>query len=250
MATSSLNMDSLKPHLLPITAALVVVATVPLAIMPWFSEAMDNYGELSEKEALLADLTVKADELERFDVAQSRDLLQNTAQVALPAEADPAGAIGTVEILARRVDASVSGVSYSGDASRRRDRNVNATSANASNAGAANQVTTENITATITLSGGYDSIANFIERSETALRVFKIDSFHISKQGEESEDLTAAFDISAPYLPHPTDLGPIETPFPQLTAVETGIIDRINSYNSANYNPTRVENITGRNNPF
>ena len=58
---TSMNLDSLKSYTLPIVAAVVVVAAVPLAIMPWFSDITTNWDKMSVESARRDTLKTKAD---------------------------------------------------------------------------------------------------------------------------------------------------------------------------------------------
>ena len=253
--TSSLNLDSIKPHLLPITAALVVVATVPLVIMPWVGEIMSDYEEIGIQSELRDRLVAKANELDSFDVANSKDILESTIEPALPAEADPAGALGTLELIAQKVDARIVGVTYTGSApvvAQPAPEPVTPDDAASADQAAVAYVEPEAslIDATITLVGSFPSLVSFVAESEKVSRVVNINTLHFTKGDSAETDVTASFRVSAPYMPHPTDLGPIDTPFPQLQSTETRIIDMVNSYNKSTFAPTNIQNITGKANPF
>lgn len=244
---SSMSFEMLKPNILPIATVLIVLATVPLAIMPMGTQIKSDFEEFSEQNELLEELIAKADSLAKLDIDESRRLLQDTVQPALPAEPDPSGALAVAERIAQEVEISITAVSYSGSPSTN-----NAANSNANNAAAqeSSQIGPEPVLASITLSGDFVKVSDFIRRSERALRVLDINALHITKSNDEGIEVVATIDFSAPYLPHPTDLGPVEDPLPMLTSTETATIDIIKQYEKAEFTPTQTGNIVGKVNPF
>ena len=234
---SSMNLDSLKSYALPIIAAVVVVAAVPLAIIPWFNDITANWDKMSVESARRDTLKAKADALEGFDVTENKALLEQTVLPAIPAEMDPAGLLGTIEQIARLSQASISGVTYS-DATA----SVVATDATA-------QVEGMNyVIVSVSVEGSYEQIASFIARSEMVSRVITLDTLHIVK-GEDGNPNVASFDIRSPYIAHPETLE-LEAPFEELGTTETAVIDHLNTFDDVEYAPTDVSSIVGKTNPF
>ena len=232
-----MNLDSLKSYALPIIAAVVVVAAVPLAIIPWFNDITANWDKMSVESARRDTLKAKADALEGFDVTENKALLEQTVLPAIPAEMDPAGLLGTIEQIARLSQASISGVTYS-DATA----SVVATDATA-------QVEGMNyVIVSVSVEGSYEQIASFIARSEMVSRVITLDTLHIVK-GEDGNPNVASFDIRSPYIAHPETLE-LEAPFEELGTTETAVIDHLNTFDDVEYAPTDVSSIVGKTNPF
>lgn len=241
-SNSSLNLDGLKSYALPLTAVVVVVAAVPLAIMPWFTDITEGWAEYSEKTELHSKLEAKVQKLESFDIEPSKALLEDTIEPALPSERDPAGLLGTIDRVANQADVAIASVTYS---------DMSNTQQQVQEVEAPVVTMAENVMATVLVEGTYENIVSFVASSERVLRIINLDSLHFSKVAEEDNLIAASFDVSAPFLPHPTTLGPVETPFPELTPARTKIVDMIKSdYSQSGYSPTRVESITGRVNPF
>ena len=234
---TSMNLDSLKSYALPIVAAVVVVAAVPLAIMPWFSDITTNWDKMSVESTRRDTLKTKADALEGFDVTENKALLEDTVLPAIPAEMDPAGLLGTIEQIARLSQVSIAGVSYSDAAS-----SVVATDA-------ATQVEGMNfVTVSVSVEGSYEQIASFIARSEMVSRVVTLDTLHIVK-GEDGNPNVASFDIRSPYVAHPETLE-LEAPFEDLGTAEAAVIDHLNTFDDVEYAPTDISSIVGKTNPF
>lgn len=236
---TSMNMDGLKSFALPIAAAVVVVAAVPLAIMPWFNEITTNMDKVSVESARRDGLKTKADALQSFDVSENKLLLEKTVLPAIPSEMDPAGLLGTIEQVARLSGVGLKGITYSDAAS--------AVSAQvASDTGEAQTV--DSVMVSISVEGSYEQIANFIARSEMVSRVLTLDTVHIVK-GEQGSPNVASFDIRSPYVPFPKTLE-LEAPFEKLGAAETAVVDHLNMFDDIEYAPTDVSTITGKANPF
>ncbi len=236
--SSSMNMDSLKTYALPIIAAVVVVAAVPLAIMPWFNDITTNWDKAAVESDRRDALKVKADALEKFDVTENKALLEQTVLPAIPATMDPAGLLGTIEQVARVAGVGVKGITYANGA----------VSAVQPSDAAAKVEGLGSITATVSMEGSYEQIAMFITRSEMVSRVLALETLHITK-GEGDTPATASFDIRSPYIPHPATLA-LEAPFQELGSAETSVVDYLKSFEEVDYAPTDVSSIVGKTSPF
>jgi Tfp pilus assembly protein PilO len=236
--TSSLSFESLKPNILPLAAFLVLATTVPLVMMPWFGDVQTQWGEVGVKSDLRDKLSVKADRLEKFassEAQESKALLQDTVEPAMPAAADPSGVLGTLEQAAQLNQVTTSSVTYTNAAGGVQDATI----------------APDDVIVTFSVVGGYENIVSFVKATERILRVVTIDSLQFSKnETGDGGGVQAIFNVKAPYLAHPTDLGPIEEAFPELGNPEKKIVEKLAQYEAAQYAPTQVDSIVGKNNPF
>jgi Tfp pilus assembly protein PilO len=231
---ASFNLDKIKPYLLPIITAVVVIILVPLVILPWFNNAQTNLGTVSTQNTKLSALQTKADMLSKMDTITNTQVLNQKVEPAIPSQADPAGALGTLEQVAIASGATAKGVHFG-----------QATTVSAAGAAKANTVA-----AALSVQGSYASIFDFISHSETVSRVISLTSMHIVPSGDANGTLVASFDAVAPYQPVPTNLGLAEDPLPVRTDAKTKILTVINSLHQASYAPTPDTAITGRPSPF
>ena len=237
------GLNAAKPYLIPIIAAAVLLITAPLVMWPWFNDVQADWSKLNAQKTLRDQLMAKADQLDKLNDTQNRQDLQTKVEPAMPSDADPSGVLGTVEQLAATAGVQPKGLRYAS----------NDASAKGAAAGAAGASGSSSVKTNISVQGDYSNIYNFILRSENVARVVDLSSLHIAYatvSGGSSNQLVASFDVLAPYLPLPTDLGPIETPLPAMDPSMTAMLDKVSKLPRANYAPTDTKDISGRPSPF
>lgn len=233
-----MNFDSLKPYLLPIIALAVLVVLTPLIILPWFGDVQTGWASMGTQQTKLSALQTKADALDKVDGDQQKKTLQDEVEPAMPSQADPAGALGTIEQLANASGVQPKGAKYGQSSSG----TAAATAPGAATTGGA-------VPVTVSLNGNYAGILNFITQSETTARVLSISTLHIVP-GATGDQLVATIDVVAPYQPMLTDLGPAEEPLPTLTSAKAKILTDTSKLHPASYAATPVDSISGRQSPF
>ena len=240
---SSMSMDQLKPHLLPIISVVVLVILVPLVMLPWVGDIQKSWDEAEAKQTKLAAIQTKADQLEKMDAEVNKELLEDSVTPAIPDIADPAGLLGTIEQAALASGTVTKGVHYGA-------AEAVAAPANAAPGTEGASPALKVVTANLSVEGSYANILSFISRTEKIARVLSIESLHVVPAEDESNALVATFDVTSPYEPLPEDLGPSESPLPERTPAKTNILDTVSKLQRANYAPTPATSIKGKNNPF
>jgi Tfp pilus assembly protein PilO len=235
--TASLNIDQLKPYLLPIVTVVVLLVLVPLIIMPWLGDVQAGFAQMQTNQQKLNAMRAKADALEKLDAETNRQLLRQKVEPAIPSEADPAGLLGTLEQIAVSTGSKTKTVQYSQSGTKPT---------------AAGEEAGQSVSTNFTIEGTYANIAFFISRAESVARVVSLNSMHIVPvSGSDNGDaLLATFDVVAPYSPLPTDLGPAESPLPERTSAKTQALETVNKLQQASYAATAPAAITGKQNPF
>lgn len=238
MQTGSLNVDKIKPYLLPIIALVVLIVLVPLVIMPWIGEVRTNYANYNDRKTKLTEMQVKADKLEKMDATANLNTLQTEVEPAIPSQADPSGVLGTLEQLAYASGTTPKGVQFAAAATA-------APVAAAAGAPAAGTSVATNIT----VEGPYANVVSFVTQSESIRRVVGLTSLHITAS-QVPGVVTATFDVVAPYQAVPTDLGSTDQPLPELTAAKTITLKKVTSLTEPKYAATPIVDIIGKQNPF
>ncbi len=233
MNTPTMTVDSFKPYIMPVAAAVILIAVIPLLALPWVGDIQDSFKTMSDKQTKLDALKEKVAALQGLQAEQNKATLTEKVEPVIPSQADPAGLLGTLEQVAVGAGASTQGVRYGQDKTVVKNTESGST-----------------VETNLSVVGGYANIVNFIRQSETVARVVSLTSLHIVPSSDEDGTLVATFDVSSPYQPFPEDLGPAEEPLPQRTSAKEATLTAIDSLHLASYAPTSAQTITGKDNPF
>lgn len=196
------SLNQLQLYLVPVASLIVVVALIPLVIMPQLDRIASASKTIGENRTRLEKVKAKADALE--DLAENKDDLEadlNFIETVLPVEKAIAPLIFGVQQIARDQGLAVTkirlapGKTATASATPQSDDRLQQTQNNQSSNGEVFS-SKDSLVFELTLSGDINAFKNYLSTLEKAKRILFLNKF----EAEESQgEYKVTFFINAPY---------------------------------------------------
>lgn len=255
--------DKIKEYLIPVFSIIVVIALIPLVIMPQLNNITSSNKVINDNKDRLTSLTKKASELDKL--SQNKDDLQKKLEIAesaMPITKDVAHLILGVQQVAIGAGLQVTDLKIQPGKTATASATIKSTPANQTTTQPTAPVTTSSTTSStadnlvfeMNLNGNLASFQTFMKSLETAKRILSLNQFKASPNSSDRSGNTFAFDvfINAPFSQLPTIASDqISQELPTLTSADQKLLDYLDSNSVVPVTQTPIPEVpTGVTDPF
>jgi Tfp pilus assembly protein PilO len=219
--------------LIPTATIILVIMITPLVFVPQWQKIMELDNSIGEEKKRYDQLVTKEKALKKVPATKlSGDLAEAT--LALPNGKDvPSLVVGLNKL------AQDSGMSLEA---------IQLVVGKIATSSAKLAMTGETFDFKITLKGSPEQLEGFLNKAQSAKRVFLINEFEANSSVSDDNLITVTMSLSAPYEPLPLSMGSVVLPLPKTNPTHTEILAKIKKLTPYTYAVSSGP--VGKENPF